>query len=545
MSKIVKFTTKGLQKGTKTVVKAVTTSYGPVGRTSVLQSSYGAPNITNDGVTIAKAIELEGEEQLGVSLIQEAANKTNEEAGDGTSSTTIIAGKLIDEGIRVVEAGSDPIKVRNGIAKATEFSINFLSQNAKQISTQEEKANVATISSRDEEIGQMIAKMLEKVGKDGVVTVQTGDTNKIEEELTEGMQFDKGYKSPYFVTDSSRMEAVVDKPYILVTDQKISNIQDVLGVIEALAQAGKKDLVLIADDIEGEALASFVVNKIRGIFNVYAVQAPAFGDRRKAILEDIAVLTGATFMSGDLGMNTKKATVEDLGSAEKVIISKDNTTIIGGKGDKEVIEKRSQAIKQDIINSESDYDREKLEERLAKLVGGVGVIKVGAATEVEMKKLKYEVEDALNATKAAIAEGVVIGGAAILIKTAQELDKLTSADPEEQVGINIFKKALEAPFRAMSQNSGIYDIAILVNDIKNSKNGGFDFKNNVKVEDMFEAGIIDPVMVLKKAIQNASSVAKSVITTEVIVVDKPKKEDDANLANSMGGMGGMGGMGMM
>jgi chaperonin GroEL len=534
---------KSIQTGVNTVVKAVKTSYGPVGRNSIIEKSYGAPDITNDGVTIAKAVELEGLEQLGVSLMQQAANKTNEEAGDGTSSTTIVAGSLINEGIKVVEAGSDPVKVRVGIQKAVKFSLDYLNKNAKPIKTKEEMADVGAISSRSREVGDMIAEMLEKVGKDGVVTVQTGDSSKIEQEVTEGMRFDKGYKSPYLVTDAEKMEALAEKPYILVTDQKISSIQDVLPVIEELAQKGKKDLVVIADDIEGEALATFVLNKIRGVFNVFPVQAPAFGDRRKAMLEDIAVLTGSTFLNSDLGQSPKTAKIEDLGSAEKVIMDKDNTTIIGGKGDKSAIQNRAEIIRKGIEETSSDYDKEKLGERLAKLVGGVGVIKVGAATEVEMKELKYVVEDALNATKAAALEGVVPGGASTLIRISKELENLKVENEEEKTGVNIVKKALEAPFRAIAENSGIYDISILVNEIRQSATAGYDFKESKMVDDMLKAGIIDPVLVLKQSISNASSIASSVITTEVVLADEPKAEEPAPAGGMPGmGMGGMPGM---
>ncbi len=546
--KIIKFGTDArasIQSGVNAVVSAVQTSYGPIGRTSVIQKSYGAPDITNDGVSIAKAIELEGFEQLGVSLVQEAANKTNDIAGDGTSLTTILSGSLINEGLRVIESGSDPVQVRSGMQKAADFAVDYLAQNAKHISNVDEMADVATISCRNRQIGEMIARMIDKVGKDGVVTVQTGDTNDIVEEVTEGMQFDKGYKSPYFVTDTSRMEAVADKPYILVTDSKISTIQDVLPVIESLAQMGKKELVIIAEDIEGESLATFVLNKIRGAFNVFAVQAPAFGDRRKAILEDIAILTGATFMSSDLGMMPKNATVEDLGSAERVISDKDNTTIVGGKGERERIDDRINSIKQAIETSTSDYDKEKLQERLAKLAGGVGVIKVGAATEVEMKSLKYLVEDALNATKAAVSEGVVAGGASSLIRISRALENFSVDDEGEKVGINIFKNALQGPFRAMARNSGVYDVSLMLNQIQGSPTAGYNFKSMQMVENMVDAGIIDPVLVIKQAIYNAVSVASSIITTEVAIVDEPKKEDAAPAGGGMDPMGGMGGMGMM
>lgn len=531
---------KILQKGIQKVVAAVSSSYGPKGRTTVIGKDYGAPDITNDGVTIAKAVELEGFEQMGVSLIQQAASKTNEEAGDGTSLTTILSGALVDEGVKVVESGSDPIKVKQGISLAKDFVLAELEKAAKKVKTEDEMADVATISSRSKEIGEMIARMIAKVGKDGVVTVQNGETNKIEEEVTEGMQFDKGYKSPYFVTDAERMEAVAEKPYILVTDMKIAAIQDVLPVIEELSQQGKKELVIIADDIEGDALANFVVNKIRGVFNIFAVQAPGFGDRKKEMLEDIAILTGATFVSEDLGMKLKDVAIDDLGSAEKVVSDKDNTTIISGKGKKENIEKRVESLRKAIKEVKSDYDKEKLEERLAKLAGGVGVIKVGAATEVEMKELKYLVEDALNATKAAVKEGVVAGGASTLIRIAKELEKLTSGDKEEQVGIDIFRTALITPFRTMARNSGVYDISILLNGMEEKDGAGYNFGEMKLVDNMIKEGIIDPVLVLKQAVSNASSIAGSVITTEVAMVEEKEEKDESVTGGGMPMGGGMG-----
>jgi chaperonin GroEL len=537
--KIIKFGTearKAIQEGVNTVVKAVQTSYGPLGRTSIIEG-YGDPQVTNDGVTIAKAVELEGPEQMGVKLVQQAASKTNDIAGDGTSLTTVLTGAFVNEGLKVVESGSDPIQVRSGIQKAVTFALETLETYTKVIATEEEMADVATISSRNREIGQMIARMISKVGKDGVVTVQTGDSNKIEEELTEGMQFDKGYKSPYMVTDVNRMEAILDKPYILVTDKKISSIQELVPVIEAIAQQGKKELVIIADDVDGEALATLVLNKMRGIFSVLAVQAPGFGESRKAILEDIAVLTGATFISSDLGMQLKTVTIANLGNSDKVISTKDNTTIVGGKGDKKVLVSRVEAIRQTLNTAKSDYEKQKLQERLAKLVGGVGVIKVGASTEVEMKELKYLVEDALNATKAAVSEGVVPGGASSLVRISKQLESLQSKNSEENVGIGIVKKALLAPFRAMAQNSGVYDISILVNQIEGEQLSGYDFKNMAMVDDMIKEGIIDPVLVLKQALRNSSSVACSILTTEVAVCDEPKKEENTAMPSGMGGMG--------
>lgn len=541
--KIIKFSTnarKSIQAGVNTVVSAVQTSYGPAGRNTVIEKSYGAPEITNDGVTIAKAVELEGFENLGAKLIIEAANKTNDIAGDGTSLTTILAGALINEGIKVVESGSDPVKVKKGMQKAAEYAQSYLLKVTKQIKTVAEMADVATISSRSPEIGLMIANLIDKVGKDGVVTVSDGESSTMETDMTEGMQFDKGYKSPYFVTDSEKMEAISKKPSILVTDLKVSSIQDILPIIESLSQTGRKELVIIADDIDGEALATFIVNKIRGIFSIFAVQAPAFGDRRKAMLEDIAVLTGAAFISSDLGMSLKQATVDDLGSADKVVMTKDTTTIVGGKGDKDSIKKRISALKSAVAETKSDYDKEKLQERLAKLTGGVAVIKVGAATEVQMKELKFQVEDAVNATKAAVAEGVVPGGATTLIRIAKDLETLEGGNEDEAVGINLFRRALIAPFRAMAKNSGIDDISVFVKDIEASKNGGFDFTTNTMQSDMIKAGIVDPVMVLKEAIANSTSIASSLITTEVAMIEeKEEKQEPAQ------GQGGMGGMGMM
>lgn len=528
---------KSIQIGVNTVVKAVQTSYGPAGRTSIIAQSYGGPTITNDGVTIAKAIELEGLEQMGVSLIQQAASKTNDIAGDATSSTVILSGAIINEGLKVVEAGSDPVFVRAGIQKAVKFSLLGLEKIATPIKTREDKASVATISSRSSEIGAMIADILEKVGADGVVTVQNGDSNKMEVELTQGMQFDKGYKSPYFVTDTTKMEAVIDKPMILVTDRKVSSIQDVLPVIEQMAASGKKDLVLIADDVEGEALATFVLNKVRGIFNVYAVQAPAFGDRRKAILEDIAILVGATFISQDLGMQLKTVSFDDLGTATKVIITKDTTTIVDGAGDKTAVQNRANYIQESLKETKSDYEVEKLLERKAKLVGGVGVIKVGANTEVERNELKFVVEDAVNATRAAIAEGVVPGGAVTFVRLSRELDQIieTATNNDEKIGIQVIQKALFAPFRAIAQNSGIYDISIIIDQISKNPNSGYDFKELKFVENMITNGIVDPKIAIREAIGNAASVGGSVLTTEVVICDEPK--DDKS--NPMSGMGGM------
>ena len=538
--KIIKFGTdarKAIQTGVNTVVNAVKTSYGPAGRTTVIASSYGAPTVTNDGVTIAKAVELEGLEQMGVALIQQAANKTNDVAGDGTSLTTILTGAMVNEGIRVVEAGSDAVKVRSGMQKAVNYSLEKLNSMATEVKTKEERADVARISSRSNEIAIMIAEILEEVGQNGVVTVQTGDSNKIEKEVTQGMQFDKGYKSPYLVTDTTKMEAVADKPMVLVTDQKVSTIQDVLPILEEMSKLGKKDLVIIADDIEGEALATFVLNKIRGIFNVFPVQAPAFGDRRKEILQDIAVLVGATYISTDLGMQLKTSSIDDLGKCDRVIMTKDNTTVVGGKGDDKAIANRINEINNLIKSTTSEYDKEKLQERLAKLTGGVGVIKVGAASEVEMKELKYVVEDAVNATRAAMAEGVVPGGASSLVRISNSLSDLKVDNEDEKVGVNLFQKALLVPFRAIAENSGIYDISILLQDISKNNKAGYNFKTMEAVKDMVKSGIIDPKLVVREAIMNAASISGSILTTQVVMCDEPK--DEAKMPAGMGMGGGM------
>lgn len=531
---------KALQSGVNIVVDAVQTSYGPAGRNSIIEKSYGSPEITNDGVTIAKAIELEGFANLGAKLIIEAANKTNDIAGDGTSLTTILSGALINEGIKVVESGSDPVKVKKGLKLAALEAEKYLNKHTKSITTEAEMAQVATISSRSSEIGSMIAKLIKEVGTNGVVSVSDGESNEIETIMTKGMQFDKGYKSPYFVTDTEKMEAVTKKPSILVTDHKVTSIQDVLPLIEQLSQSGKKELVIIADDIEGEALATFVLNKVRGIFSVYAVQAPLFGDKRKSMLEDIAVLTGATFIASDLGMQLKDAKVEELGNADTIVMTKDTTTIVGGKGSKKNLENRIITLQKNLKDITSDYEKKGLSERIAKLSGGVAVIKVGAATEVQMKELKFQVEDAVNATKVAVAEGIVPGGASTLIRIAKHLESIKTTSEEEKIGVNLFRRALITPFRAIAKNSGVYDISILVNAIENSDTAGYDFSSMQMVDNMITSGIIDPVVVLKQAISNATSIASSVITTEVAMIED-KDENSSGATSAMGG--GMGGMG--
>lgn len=540
MAKIIKLGSKArssIKNGVDILATAVGATLGPKGRTAIIGKSYGSPEIINDGVTVAKAIELEDPiEQLGASLVQQAANKTNDVAGDGTTTTVVLTAALVTEGIKMVESGVDPVAIKRGMHLALESAVSELTSMRKTIETEEEMADVATISSRSAEIGSLIAKMLMKVGNDGVVTVQTGDSNNIETDFTEGMQFDKGYKSPYFVTDTQRMEAIMDRPSILVTDLKVSTIHQIIKLLEELLQSGKKDILLIADDIDGDALANFILNKVRGTFNILAVQAPAFGDRRKAMLQDIATLTGATFISSDLGMKLESVSVADLGTCDRVISNKDTTTIVGGNGDKVAIQSRIEEIRSTIGSVTSDYDREKLIERLAKLAGGVGVIKVGAATEVAMKEMKYLVEDALNATKAAIAEGVVSGGGSALIKVAHKLSNLKSDNTDENAGIQIVLKAMLAPFRTIANNSGIYDISILVDQIKDTAKSGYDFLNMKIVDDMIKAGIVDPVLVTKEALINSVSVSGSILTTEVAIVDKPKDDSKNDSTPDMGGM---------
>ena len=536
-----------IKKGIDQVADAVKVSLGPKGRNVILDKGFGSPTITNDGVTIAKEIDLEDKfENIGASLIKEVAEKTNDVAGDGTTTATVLAQAIIEEGLKNVAAGTDPIALKSGIKKTVGIVIEGLKKITKPVKGQKEVAQVATISSLDPQVGQMIADIMEEVGNDGVVTVEEGQKFGLEKEVVQGMRFDKGYVSYYMVTNSERMEADFEEPYILITDQKISSIQDILPLLEKVAQSGKKEMVIIADEIEGEALATFVVNKLRGTFNVLGVKAPGFGDRRKEMLEDIAILTGGQVISEDVGLKLEKVEIKQLGQARKVISTKENTTIIDGKGDKEKIEARITQIKKEIETSDSDFDKEKLQERLAKISGGVGVIKVGAATETEMKVKKFKIEDALNATKAAVAEGVVPGGGAALVKVANALNDLlkesgVELSDDEKVGAKIVQQALSAPLRQIAANAGIKDISLILNDIKDIKdsNSGYDFNTNQKV-DMLEAGIVDPMKVTRTALENAASIASTLITMEVVVTDLPEKEGHDHGLNP-----GMGGMGMM
>ncbi|NUM25648.1 MAG: chaperonin GroEL [Candidatus Buchananbacteria bacterium] len=537
-----------VKKGIDKVADAVKVSLGPKGRHVVIDRGFGSPVVTNDGVTIAKEIDLEDKfENVGASLIKEVSEKTNDVAGDGTTTATVLAQAMIEEGLKNVAAGTDPIALKSGIQKAVEVAVEGLKKITKEVQDQKEIAQVATISSLDPKVGQMIADVMQEVGNDGVVTVEEGQTFGLEKEVVQGMRFDKGYVSHYMVTNAERMEAVFEDSYILLTDQKISAAADIVPLLEKVAQSGRKELVIIADEIEGEALATFVVNKLRGTFSVLGVKAPGFGDRRKAILEDIAVLTGAQVISEEVGLKLDGVSIDQLGEARKIIASKDYTTIVDGQGDKEAIADRVAQIKREIENTDSDFDREKLQERLAKLTGGVGVIKVGAATETEMKEKKFKIEDALNATKAAIAEGIVPGGGAALAKVANALDSLlkehkVELTDDEKIGVKIVQKALTSPLRQIAANAGIKDISLILNDITDIKDhkSGYDFANNKKV-DMLQAGIVDPMKVTRTALQNAASIASTLITMETVVTDLPQKDDHSHGA----GMPGMGGMGMM
>ena len=535
-----------VKRGVDKLANAVKVSMGPKGRNVIIDKGFGAPTVTNDGVTIAKDIELEDKfENLGAELVKEVADKTNDVAGDGTTTATVLAQAMIEEGLKNVAAGTDPIALRTGIQKAVAVAIAGLKKITKPINGKKEIAQVATISSLDPKVGEMIADIFEEVGNDGVVTVEEGQTFGLEKEVVQGMRFDKGYISPYMITNSERMEAEYEEPHILVTDQKIASVQGILPLLEKVVQSGKKELVIIADEIEGEALTTFIVNKLRGMFNVLGIKAPGFGDRRKEMLQDIAVLTGAQVISEDLGLKLENATLEQLGSARKVVATKEHSTIIDGKGDQSKINDRVATIKKEMDASDSDFDREKLQERLAKLSGGVGVIKVGAATETEMKEKKFKIEDALNATKAAVAEGIVPGGGSALVKVANALNELLKENnveltDEEKVGAKIVQQALSSPLRQIAANAGVTDISLILNEIKdiNDPNSGYDFNTMQKV-DMIKAGIIDPHKVTRTALENAASIAGTIITMETIITDKPDDKNKNDMPSGMPGMGMM------
>ena len=530
-----------LARGVDKLADTVKITLGPKGRNVVLDKKYGSPLITNDGVTIAKEIELEdAAENMGASLVKEVATKTNDAAGDGTTTATLLAQAFVREGMKNVTAGANPMVLRKGIKKAVDAAVASLVASSKKVNGKEDIARVGTISAGDEVIGQLIADAMEKVTADGVITVEESKTAETYSEVVEGMQFDRGYLSPYMVTDADKMEAVIDDALILVTDKKISNIQEILPLLEQLVQSGRK-LLIIAEDVEGEALTTLVLNKLRGTFNCVAVKAPGFGDRRKEMLRDIATLTGAEVVSSEIGLELKDADLSVLGQARQVKVSKENTIIVGGTGDPEAIKARVAQIRAAIETTTSDFDREKLQERLAKLAGGVAVIKVGAATEAEMKEKKLRIEDALNATKAAVEEGIVAGGGTAYLNVIADVERvLETVEGDEKTGVKIVLKALEEPVRQIAANAG-FDGGVIVNTIVNSgKIGyGFDAYNEVYV-DMMAAGIVDPTKVTRSALQNASSIASVILTTESVVADKPEPKVEAPAGGGMGG--GMGGM---
>ncbi len=534
---------QSLKRGMDALAGAVKVTLGPKGRNVVLDRKYGSPTITNDGVTIARDIDLPDPfENMGAQLIKEVATKTNDVAGDGTTTATVLAQAIITEGLKNLAAGANPMILRKGLEKGTEALIEEIKSMSMPVETQEQIAQVAAISAADAEIGSLIAEVMEKVGKDGVITVEEGRGLAMEKEYTEGMQFDRGYISAYMATNMDRMEAELSNPYILITDKKISAIADILPVLERVLQTGRKDMVIIAEDVDSEALATLVVNKLRGTFNVLAIKAPGFGDRREAMLEDIAILTGAKVITEKAGLKIENAALKDLGRARTVSANKDATTIVEGAGKSEDISARVRQIRAQIVETTSDYDREKLQERLAKLAGGVAVIKVGAATEVELKEKKHRVEDALSATRAAIEEGIVSGGGSVLVHAIHVLNDVKAEPGDEQTGVNILRRALEEPLRQIAFNAG-RDGAVVVSDVLRShRNHGFDALTGEYV-DMFKAGIIDPVKVTRSALQNAASIAGMFLSTDALITDSPE-EDGAGggMPAGMGGMGGMGGM---
>ena len=542
MAKNITFNTDArakLAKGVNTLADAVTVTMGPKGRYVALQRTFGAPTITNDGVSVAKEIELEDNiENMGAQLVKEVATKTNDTVGDGTTTATLLAQAIVNDGLRNVAAGANPLAIRRGIDKAVNAAVAEMKKQAKPVETKEQIASVGTISAGDPEVGEKIAEAMEVVGKDGVITVEDSQTFDITIDTVEGMQFDKGYVSAYFVTDNDRMEAVMKDPYILITDQKISSVQDIMPVLEAVQRAGR-GLLIIAEDIDGEALPTLVLNKIRGALNVCAVKAPGYGDRRKRILEDIAVLTGGQAALDELGVKVADITADMLGTAKSVTISKDNTVVVGGAGSKEAIDARIAQIKGEMENTTSDFDREKLQERLAKLSGGVAVIKVGAATESELKEIKHRVEDALQATRAAVEEGIFAGGGVAFMDAAPALDAVEIDDPEEKIGVDIVKKALTAPVATIAKNAG-FEGAVVVDKVAELPAGQGLNSANGEWGDMIEMGVLDPVKVSRVTLQNAASVASLILITEATVSDVPKNTqlEDAIAAATAGQQGG-------
>src|SRR4249919_2536850 len=527
---------RALERGVNILADAVKVTLGPKGRYVVLDKKFGAPTITNDGVTIAREIELEDVfENQGAQLVREVATSTNDVAGDGTTTATVLAQAIVREGLKNVAAGANPIGLKRGIESAVEQVVEHLKSQSKEVSGKEDIARVGAVVSREREIGDVIADAIEKVGKDGVVNVEEGQTFGLELEFTEGMQFDKGYLSPYMITDSERMEAVLDDPYVLIANQKIGAVKDLLPVLEQVIQAGRP-LLIVAEDVEGESLATVVVNKLRGTFTAVGVKAPGFGDRRKRMLEDIAILTGGEVITEEMGLKLENTTLAQLGKARKVVVDKDSTTIIDGAGESEKIKGRIKQIKSEIETTDSDFDREKLQERLAKLAGGVAVVKVGAATETEMKEKKHRVEDALQATRAALEEGIVPGGGVVLINSIPALDNLTLTG-DEATGAAIVRRALEEPLRQLAENAGLEGSLVIDKIRTGTKGHGLNVETS-EYEDLVKAGIIDPTMVTRSALQNAASIAKNILTTEAIVAEPPEK----NPVGAGGGMPDMGGM---
>lgn len=533
-----------LKRGVDQLANAVKVTLGPKGRNVVLEKTYGAPHITKDGVTVAKDIELEDKfENIGAEIIKEATSRTGDAAGDGTTTATVLAQAMITEGLKLVSSGINPMEIRKSMEEKVVKIVANLKNISKAISTKEEIAQVASISANDKEIGQIIAEAMETVGKEGVITVEEGMSFGVEKEVVEGMQFDRGYTSHYMVTNNEAMKAEMTDPYILLTDKKISSIQEVLPLLEKVAASGKKDIVIIADEIEGEALTTFIVNKLRGTFNVLGIKAPGFGDRRKAMLEDIAILTGGKLISEELGLKLETTELSDLGQARKVVATKDLTTIVDGAGDKATIKNRVDQLRKEIELANSDFDKEKIQERLAKLAGGVAVIKVGAATETEMKEKKDRIEDALNATKAAVIEGVVPGGGMALLIAGEVIDMLISNQEEKNPGAKIVIDAVKQPFNWIINNAGLDSVKILEQVVEQIKAGnkfaGFNALTDVIEKDMFSAGIIDPTKVVRSALENAASAAIMFLTTETVIADKPSNKEDDHGHNHGGGMMGM------
>lgn len=521
-----------LKNGVDIVANAVSTTLGPKGRNVALDRKFGSPTITHDGVTVAKEIELEDPfENMGAQLLKEAATKTNDIAGDGTTTSTVLAHAIVTEGLKNLAAGANPMLLKRGIESAAKAVAGEITKSAIEVTTKEEIANVATISAQDRVIGELIAEVMDKVGKDGVITVEESKGLEFEKDYVEGMQFDRGYISPYFVTDSEHMESVIPEPYVLIYDKKISAATDIVPILEKLVQIGKRDLLIIAEDIDGEALATLVLNKLRGMLNVLAVKAPGFGDRRKAMLQDIAILTGGQVISEETGRKLESVVISDLGRAEKVVADKDNTTVVGGKGDEKEIKGRIEQIKVEIDKTTSDYDREKLQERLAKLSGGVAIIRVGAATETELKEKKHRVEDALSATRAAVEEGIVAGGGVALINAMSVLDSVKMSNEDEQIGVKIVRKSLEIPMVKIAENAG-KDGSVVVENVrqmqksKKNMNIGYDVLTD-EFMDMVKGGVIDPAKVTRGALENAASIAAMILTTEALITDVPEKDKPA------------------